>query len=191
MNLASKKLLTIGLTVSCGFIAQTASALPFIGNGPYIDGGIGYGYVNQDVMIGSTEKKSFMYGLEFGYYLFHGIGVEAGAYYFPSVTSGSKNVADSNYSGQISVRASLPIMLISSLFCKLGMGLSHTNFGNLPTQVSHPDKSFARVTGFGAVGIKFSTPIGPTVSVEGIAFTNNDNKVPSRYGALATVGWDF
>jgi hypothetical protein len=194
MNLNLKKIALISLAVSGALALQPVAALPLIDNGPYFDLGLGYGNVNENVSAGSTDNNALMYGLEAGYFLFHGIGVDAGFYQFPTIVqSGTKkNVISSNFSGQVSVRGSLPMpMLFTTIFCKLGMGLSHNKFGSAATTFTN--QSYTKVTGFGAIGIKFSVPVPltPKLSFEGVAFSGNGKQVPSRLGVLATIGWDF
>ena len=77
------------------------------------------------------------------------------------------------------------------------MGLSHTKFANLVAgEIDHPGSDFYRVTGFGAVGISLhmsilENTIGTSIAVEGLAFTNNGDKVPARYGAVGSLGVNF
>jgi hypothetical protein len=187
-----KKLAALSLAACCAIATQPATAIPLIDNGPYFDAGLGYGYVNENTAIGTSKNDALLYGIEGGYFLFHGIGIDLGFYKFPDIDAGGKNVVSENYSGQISVRAGLPMpVLFSSIFCKLGMGYVHTKFGSGSS--SFAGESSTAVTGFGAVGIKFSIPVPltPKLSFEGIGFSSNGDRIPSRYGALATVGWDF
>lgn len=158
----------------------------------------GWGHINQTTKSNPTDNNGMAYGLETGYLFLDKIGVEGGIYNFPVLrTNSSKLVAEENISGQISLLANMPLSSFSSIFGKLGMGLSHTKFGSLAAgEIEHPGTDFYRITGFGAVGISLhmtisNGAIGTSVSVEGLAFTNNGDEMPSRYAAVGSVGINF
>ena len=191
----SKRFIYIVISLACLCASASLHALPVIGSGYYINALAGFGDTNQGTLNeSSVHNTGLVAGINMGYQFFHGIAIDTSIYRFPNVTlKANKTVLVKNsYAGALAARGSIPIFKHINLLARLGIGAAYNTFGAVGTEfLAHPNNSFIRLVGFGALGLDYNLAGGLSINLQGIAFTKHSDQTPSRYAILAGAGWFF
>lgn len=181
-----KKLVFIGLVVSSGFLSPSGFADQALLEGVYVDGGIGYGKINEEIVGFSRNVSGFMANANLGYKFNENLASEIGLTMFPSEEFGEGLIeGDENVSFDIAMKVIVPFGESFNFFGKAGVALaSHrisSDFLGIDDKTTRPTALLV-----GGFGYNFNPQLG--VLFQGLFQAKRDS-LPAMYGVTTGISY--